>query len=227
MRTRPHLTASFAAAIFALTGCANNGPATTPSTWAIPAETLPAATLSTAHLITTTPAATGSTTVPSPAPEPAADPPGRTGSAQPDSETTNPTYDINQINRADPTQVAWAYLTSRLSNSYTDPTPGSGLANAAQYAAPDLAAQLDNSIQNTIAIWPAIQKNQASAIATLTHLSLYSSGDKATVIATWTLTVTAGDHAPHITSGLSTTLTLTSAAGEEWQVAIDGLAQPN
>lgn len=226
MTGRQRLTA-LAVAIFTLSGCANSGlPATTPSTWAIPADTLPAAALTIANPSPTTPAMTGSTSAPGPEPEPAADPPGRTSSAQPDFETTNPTYDTNQINRADPTQVAWAYLTNRLSNSYTDPTPGVGLANAAQYAAPDLAAQLKNGIESTIATWLTTQATQASTIATLTHQSLYNSGDRAVVIATWTLTVTTGQHAPHITSDLSTTLTLTLAAGE-WRVANDGLAQPN
>lgn len=223
MTGRQRLTA-LAVAIFTLSGCANSGlPATTPSTWAIPADTLPAATPTSVNPRLTTPSVTGSTSALSPGPEPAADPPGRTSSAQPDFETTNPTYDSNQINRADPAQVAWAYLTNRLSTSYTDPTPGAGLANAAQYAAPDLAAQLKNGIENKIATWPT---TQASAIATLTHQSLYNSGDRAVVIATWTLTVTNGEHAPHVTSDLSTTLTLTLASGK-WQVADDGLAQPS
>lgn len=221
-------------AITALTGCGAPLEATSPapSTWAIPTEAA-------VDARTASNAPAGETTV-EPSTDPASNPasgaarPLATDTAQPTdiptatAEISNPTYDINNVDRGDPAQVAWAYLTHRLGHSYTDPAPDAGLTAAAQYATPELANQAaDQATAAAADTWDDVQKSQRAAVPTITHLTVYTEPDRTTVIASWTLTVLATGQPSRVTPGLSTSLLLTQLSGTGWLVSADGLHQPD
>lgn len=227
-----------AAALLALavtmTGCATPTEPTTPapSTWAIPTEAaVDARTAPNAPAAETT---VEPSTDPAPNPASSAARPLATDTAQPTdiptatAEISNPTYDIDNVDRSDPAQVAWAYLTHRLGHSYTDPAPDAGLTAAAQYATPELAHQAaDQATAAAADTWDDVQKSQRAAVPTVTHMTVYTEPDRTTVIASWTLTVLATGQPPRVTTGLSTSLLLTQAPGTGWLVSADGLHRPD
>lgn len=229
-QVQPAVLAAAAAALL-LTGCATTPQSgAAPNTWAIPTNPAAATTLqprATPAGVTSDPAPAGpvesTTSPPSPVNSPGQD--GTT--AQPGVQLLNPTFDQDQINRADPTQVAWAYLNHRLTYSHTDAGPGAGIQLAVQYATPDLTAELGQVLNLAVESWQQVQITQTNVIATITSLTTFITDAQATVIATWTLTVDTAKSGPRTTESLTTTVVLTLTAAGEWQVATDNLSRPD
>lgn len=221
-----------AAALLALavtmTGCATPSEPTSPapSTWAIPTET--------AIDARTAPTVPTPQTAVAPSDDPASgavrplaiDPVQPTGIPTATAKISNPTYDINNVDLGDPAQVAWAYLTHRLSHSYTDSALNAGLTAAAEYAGPELAARLAGQAEANSDTWKDLLTEQQTAIATLTRLSVYETGDRATVVTTWALTVSALDRSSRTSAGLSTSVAL-ARNQRSWEVVDDSLGIPD
>ncbi len=145
-------------------------------------------------------------------------------------EITDPVYDFDHIDRTSAAQVAWAYLVSLMSYSYTDPGPGAGIARAATYAVPvhHAVVQTTGSVSGSAA-WAKVVAMQMVSRAAVTQLTAYvpgASGTKASVHLTWMSVLTQKDGASQQTSGQTTVLEVRQPGGK-WLVADNGFGAPN
>lgn len=145
-------------------------------------------------------------------------------------EITDPVYDFDHIDRTSAAQVAWAYLVSLMSYSYTDPGPGAGIARAATYAVPvhHPVVQTTGSVSAPSA-WAKVVAMQMVSRAAVTQLTAYvpaASGTKASVHLAWMSVLTQKDGASQQTSGQTTVLEVRQPGGK-WLVADNGFGVPN
>ncbi len=145
-------------------------------------------------------------------------------------EITDPVYDFDHIDRTSAAQVAWAYLVSLMSYSYTDPGPGAGIARAATYAVPvhHAVVQTTASVSGSAA-WAKVVAMQMVSRAAVTQLTAYvpgASGTKASVHLAWMSVLTQKDGASQQTSGQTTVLEVRQPGGK-WLVADNGFGAPN
>jgi len=145
-------------------------------------------------------------------------------------EITDPVYDFDHIDRTSAAQVAWAYLVSLMSYSYTDPGPGAGIARAATYAVPvhHAVVQTTGSASRSAA-WAKVVAMQMVSRAAVTQLTAYvpgASGMKASVHLAWMSVLTQKDGASQQTSGQTTVLEVRQPGGK-WLVADNGFGAPN
>lgn len=145
-------------------------------------------------------------------------------------EITDPVYDFDHIDRTSAAQVAWAYLVSLMSYSYTDPGPGAGIARAATYAVPvhHAVVQTTGSVSGSAA-WAKVVAMQMVSRAAVTQLTAYvpgASGTKASVHLAWMSVLTQKDGASQQTSGQTTVLEVRQPGGK-WLVADNGFGAPN
>ncbi len=145
-------------------------------------------------------------------------------------EITDPVYDFDHIDRTSAAQVAWAYLVSRMSYSYTDPGPGAGVARAATYAVPvhHAVVQTTGSVSGSAA-WAKVMAMQMVSRAAVTQLTAYvpgASGTKASVHLAWMSVLTQKDGASQQISGQTTVLEVRQPGGK-WLVADNGFGAPN
>ncbi len=145
-------------------------------------------------------------------------------------EITDPVYDFDHIDRTSAAQVAWAYLVSLMSYSYTDPGPGAGIARAATYAVPvhHAVVQTTGSVSGSAA-WAKVVAMQMVSRAAVTQLTAYvpgASGTKASVHLAWMSVLTQKDGVSQQTSGQTTVLEVRQPGGK-WLVADNGFGAPN
>jgi len=145
-------------------------------------------------------------------------------------EITDPVYDFDHIDRTSAAQVAWAYLVSLMSYSYTDPGPGAGIARAATYAVPvhHAVVQTTGSVSGSAA-WAKVVAMQMVSRAAVTQLTAYvpgASGKKTSVHLAWMSVLTQKDGASQQTSGQTTVLEVRQPGGK-WLVADNGFGAPN
>ena len=139
----------------------------------------------------------------------------------------HPRYDLSRIDRSDPIQVAWAYLTLRLSYSYTDRAAGAGVARSAVYATPTLQNRLHTQAaaadQNG---WKTAAAQKRAAAITVDQFDSFPAAATDTIAASWTLTITstAGDHT---VPGQTTSLVLRQQPNGTWLVDNDGFGTAN
>lgn len=143
---------------------------------------------------------------------------------------SNPKFSVSTIERSSPAQVAWAYLTLRLSYSYTDNGPGEGVRRAAAFATATKADALTKGLQRADrSSWQIAVAEHAAAAVIITNLTTFTPNRRdgfATVVASWNLTLTGTSAGSRTQGGLHTTLTLNHGA-DGWAVSDDGLGQPN
>ena len=142
----------------------------------------------------------------------------------------NPKFAVSTVQRNSPAQVAWAYLTLRLSYSYIDAGPGEGVRRAAAFATAAKANELTSQLkQADHSSWQKAVDDHAAATATVTNLTAFTPNSRngfATVVASWNLTLTRTSTGSRTQGGLHTTLTLNQGPNG-WAVSDDGLGQPN
>ncbi len=158
--------------------------------------------------------------------------PGTSDGAPPQRDILDPNYRLDSINRKVPEQVAWAYLTLRMSYSYEDPGPEQHSRRAATYAR--TTGQLSpTTVAAAAANWATVVRDQMRAAVTITEMNVYPPGPaniaaarQALVRVTWTRTLSSELNAAVQTSG-STTVTLQRQPDSTWWVTDDGFAAPN
>lgn len=143
---------------------------------------------------------------------------------------SNPKFALNTVDLSSPEQVAWAYLTERLSYSYRDAQPGAGIARAARYLTPDAAAQAPPRVTGDPAQdqqWVAAVAARTVASTTISRLTAFhpdaaAAGAEALVIADWNRALSSNAGAPLRTTG-TTTLILQSQSDNTWRISDPGM----
>lgn len=158
--------------------------------------------------------------------------PGTSDGAPPQRDIVDPDYTVDSINRKVPEQVAWAYLTRRMSYSYKDSGPEQHSRQAATYASP-IGQPPPATVAAAAANWTTVVRDQMQAAVTITEMNVYPPGPANTAAArqalvrvTWNRTLSSELNAPVQTSG-STTMTLQRQANSTWLMTDDGFAAPN
>lgn len=147
-------------------------------------------------------------------------------------EITAPTYNLDRIDRRSAEQVAWAYLVSLMSFSYTDPGPGIGAARAATYARPDATAPTRTTGSASAATaWAKVVATQTVSRAAVIQMTSYipagnESGAQASVHLSWIATLAQRGGGTQRTSGQTTLLEVRQPDGT-WLVTDNGLGNPN
>lgn len=158
--------------------------------------------------------------------------PGTSDGAPPHRDVVDPNYRLDSINRKVPEQIAWAYLTLRMSYSYKDSRPEQHSQQAATYASPT-GQPPAATVAAAAANWTTVVRDQMQAAATITEMNVYPPGPAITAAARqalvrviWTRTLSSELNATVQTSG-STTVTLQRQPNSTWLVTDDGFAAPN
>lgn len=158
--------------------------------------------------------------------------PGTSDGAPPQRDILDPNYRLDSINRKVPEQVAWAYLTFRMSYSYKDSGPEQHSRQAATYVGPTGQPQ-PATVAAAAANWTTVVGDRMQAAVTITEMNVYLPGPanvaaarQALVRVTWTRTLSSELNAPVRTSG-STTVTLQRQPDSTWLVTDNGYAAPN
>ena len=148
---------------------------------------------------------------------------------------TDPAYRLDGIDRTVPEQVAWAYLTLRLSYSYQDTDPDEHNRQAATYASPALsrvtAATGPAAAAGTA--WAEVVDKQVRAVVKVTDMyfslpAAESTGQSGQILLriAWIRVLSNELNAPVRTSG-ATTMTLQQQPTRTWLVVDYGFAEPN
>lgn len=158
--------------------------------------------------------------------------PGTSDGAPPQRDILDPNYRLDSINRKVPEQVAWAYLTLRMSYSHKDSGPRQHSRQAAIYASPT-GQPAPATVAAAAANWTTVVRDQMQAAVTITEINVYPPGPANTAAArqalvrvTWNRTLSSELNAPVQTSG-STTMTLQRQPNSTWLMTDDGFAAPN
>lgn len=133
----------------------------------------------------------------------------------------NPKYSLSSPERTSAEQVAWVFLTYRLSYSWTDLGPGAGVRFAALYATPAKRATMLAGVQKAwTSTWDQVVADRTQSKLVVTKLTT-ETGDAPTrrVVLTWHSDLTRAGKT-HQSFGV-TTLTLQRQTDRSWLVSTD------
>ena len=154
------------------------------------------------------------------------------GAPSNETQIDHPTYTLGAIDRRVATQVAYAYLTLRLSYTWRDPAQGAGIRRAAAYASPaHVAAMIHNVPTAATDAWKTAQRQHVSAAVKITSIQSFAPlqpgpGRSTLTVLSWQQTSTSTAAAATTSSG-NTTVTLLQGAGGTFAVTADSFGQPN